>query len=500
MTDHIRQARRRPSLRSKLSLLLVCLIIATTVGAGLTLRYVHRTQTLFRQMEERDIAGLLAAQGLQAELVAQKGNVTYYFLSGDPQWLEELEKHHKAFEAWLIKTRHSDYLEEGRATLNEIESTYIRFIHTRDTVIDFYRNDQRDRGAALHWEVRQQFSHIYELCEKYKRLHEQSLRQESIQYRNEARLLTFLSLCAVPVTIAIALWLGYILFRRILDPLRKLAQGDEGSTPKHLSGEVGALQERLSTLIEDVDEAYIMLQESRQQVQQAEKMALVGKLAAGVAHSIRNPLTSVKMRLFSLERSLNLTPVQQEDFEVISEEIRHLDTIIRNFLEFSRPPKLKMQRMSPSDVVDMTLQLLRHRLESSGVEVRRKGEQRLPEVDADPEQLKEVLVNLIVNACDAMQDGGIITIAEEVGMVGIKGKMVFIKVIDNGPGIPASVQDDIFKPFFSTKEEGTGLGLSIANRIMNEHGGWIHLQSSDGRGTTFLLALPHKEAGQWHRS
>lgn len=488
----------RPSLRSKLGLLLICLIVTTTVGAALTLRYVYRTQSLFRQMQERDITGLVAAQGLQKELVAQKGFVTYFFLNGDPEWLADLEKHHEAFEGWLHKARESEYLDQGREVLNQIESAYLRFTHERSTVIELYQQGDRAKGAQRHWKVRDRFNDIYALCEQYKRLHEQSMARESERYRREARILTILSLTAMPLTIALALWLGYILFRRILDPLRRLAHG-EGAAP-NLSGEMGELQQRLSTLIDDVDEAHTMLQETRQQVAQAEKMALVGKLAAGVAHSIRNPLTSVKMRLFSLERSLNLSPVQQEDFEVISEEIRHLDTIIRNFLEFSRPPKLRMQRVSPSEVVDMTLQLLRHRLDSCGVEIRRDADSPLPEVDADPEQLKEVLVNLIVNACDAMQDGGLITIEETMGNVGGREHMAVITVSDNGPGIPPSVRDEIFRPFFSTKEEGTGLGLSIANRIMTEHGGWIHLKSSGRKGTTFLLALPHKETSQWHRS
>ncbi len=492
------QDRQRPSLRSKLGLLLVCLIVTTTVGAGLTLRYVYTTQSLFERMQDRDIAGLIAAQGLEEELVAQKGFVTYYFLNNDPEWLSDLEKHHEAFEGWLHKARQFEHLEQGRATLNEIESNYLRFTHERSTVIELYQQGDRGKGAKRHWKVRDQFNTLYALCEKYKQQHEQSIATEGKRYRHEARILTILSLMAMPLTIALALWLGYILFRRILDPLRRLAHG-EGAAP-NLSGEVGELQERLSTLIDDVDEAHVMLQESRQQVAQAEKMALVGKLAAGVAHSIRNPLTSVKMRLFSLERSLTLSPVQQEDFEVISEEIRHLDTIIRNFLEFSRPPKLRMQRVSPSEVVDMTLQLLRHRLDSCGVEVRRDTDTSLPEVDADPEQLKEVLVNLIVNACDAMPDGGLITIRETMGDLGGREHMAVITVADNGPGIPPSVRDDIFKPFFSTKEEGTGLGLSIANRIMSEHGGWIHLKSSGQGGTTFLLALPHKESARWHRS
>jgi len=226
----------------------------------------------------------------------------------------------------------------------------------------------------------------------------------------------------------------------------------------------------------------------------------VGKLAAGVAHTIRNPLTSVNMRLFSLERSLELSQTQQEDFEVISEEVRHIDTIVQNFLEFARPPKLKIQSISPSEVVDMALQLLRHRLESYGVQVELDREHRLPRIEADPEQLKEVLINLLVNGCEAMGEGGLIVIREEEGVAEPLGRVVVIRVKDNGPGIPKSVRDQVFQPFFSTKEEGTGLGLSIAYRIVEEHGGWLSLKSKEGEGTTFTITLPCREDAVWARS
>jgi len=198
------------------------------------------------------------------------------------------------------------------------------------------------------------------------------------------------------------------------------------------------------------------------------------------------------MRLYSLKRSLAMSDSQQEDFQVISEEIRHIDAIVRNFLEFSRPPKLKMQRVSPSDVVNMALVLLRHRLESYGVDVKLIRKQRLPEIWVDPDQLKEVLVNLLLNACEVMVGGGAITIREEErrdSPLGL-GAAVIIRVSDNGPGIPESVQDKIFQPFFSTKEEGTGLGLSIATRIIEEHGGRLELESKKNQGTTFIITLP----------
>jgi signal transduction histidine kinase len=184
---------------------------------------------------------------------------------------------------------------------------------------------------------------------------------------------------------------------------------------------------------------------------------------------------------------------QQEDFQVISEEIRHIDSIVRNFLEFSRPPKLKMQRISPSDVVDLALQLLKHRLESYGVEVKLVRGLKLPEIWVDPDQLKEVLANLLVNACEMMPGGGTITITEEEKVEAPLGQAVAIRVSDSGPGIPPSVQDKVFQPFFSTKEEGTGLGLSIATRIIQDHGGRLELESKKNEGATFIITLPLEE-------
>jgi signal transduction histidine kinase len=152
-----------------------------------------------------------------------------------------------------------------------------------------------------------------------------------------------------------------------------------------------------------------------------------------------------------------------------------------------------MRQASPSDAVDMAVQLLRHRLDSYNVNVEVIRNGRLPEIEADPEQLKEVLVNLMVNSCEAMVQGGAIQIREEKSSADTLGHVVVIKVSDNGPGVPESVQTKIFQPFFSTKEEGTGLGLSIATRIVEEHRGWLDVESTEGQGATFIITLPAGE-------
>jgi signal transduction histidine kinase len=233
--------------------------------------------------------------------------------------------------------------------------------------------------------------------------------------------------------------------------------------------------------------------EAERVLRDSEKLALVGKLAASTAHSIRNPLTSVKMRLFSLGRTLELSESQREDFDVISEEIRNIDHIVSHFLEFSRPPEIKKKKVSPSGIVDVAVRLLRHRLESYDSDIELKREQPLPPVMIDPNQLEEVLVNLLVNACEAMGIGGKIVISEKASVVAPLGRVVVIRVSDNGPGIPEAVRESLFEPFFSTKEGGTGLGLSIAARIIEDHGGRLTVDSQEGKGATFTIILPNEE-------
>jgi signal transduction histidine kinase len=154
---------------------------------------------------------------------------------------------------------------------------------------------------------------------------------------------------------------------------------------------------------------------------------------------------------------------------------------------------LKIQTVSPSVVVDRVIQLLEHRLKSYDVRVQIERDQMLPAIDADPEQLKELLVNIVVNACEAMAGGGSIVIREEVKRNRFNTRQAIIRISDNGPGIPELIQKKIFQPFFTTKEEGTGLGLSIAARIIKDHNGRVDVESGQGGGATFIIRLPVRE-------
>jgi len=495
---------RSMSLRARIFVPLAALVLVSLAGAAATAWYAARMQTTFTELLERDVEAIIAAEEMLGALVAQNGFLMDYFVTGDPAWLEHLAANEKAFEAGLTKGRLAESrsgvaASRGRSLINSMEAEYVRYAAERSQVT----GTQHQFGAPLQWDMHDRFSRIYAQGQEYKALHKDNIARIQKNQRRRVTLMNSLAWAAAPGVMLMGLSLFLVLQRQVLDPIRKLANSvalAEGGTPSRaVRNEVADLSERVRELITDVDKVQTQLRESREVLAQSGKLAVVGKLAAGVAHSIRNPLTSVKMRLYTLERTLSLDEAEKEDFEVISEEIRHIDSIVRSFLEFSRPPKLKVRPVSLSDVVDSTLALLGHKFESYHVDVLVKRETRLPEIMADPEQIKEALVNLLLNSCEAMGVGGTITISEEEGHIAPHGRVVLLRISDTGPGVPDSVGKRIFEPFFSTKEEGSGLGVPIAARIMQEHGGWVHLASNTGRGANFVIGVPAKESDKWLR-
>lgn len=483
------------SLRARIYILLSALILINMLGGGMMVWYAARMDRHLTRILENNIAPFEMAEALETALINQKGFVSYYFLDNDANWLKRLGEYRQAFKERLSDVLLLEQDKKQKDLINRIAAEYRQYIEGKDQVIQFYKVGQWETGKSLHKKIRNHFFKILDLCEYYKAYHKLKIKEARTNSQAEARRIQIMAVSAMVVALLVALIFIMVIMLQILGPIRNLATTADGKEDTNRSrDEVQALKQRVHGMIEDIDQTQSELQKSREHLLQAEKMALVGKLAAGMAHSIRNPLTSAKMRLFSLNRTLELSSTQGEDFDVISDEIKHIDTIVQNFLEFSRPPKLKIQKISPSEVVDMAIQLLKHRLDSYNVKIQTERRGSLPEVMGDPEQLKEVLVNLVVNACEAMQDGGMIVIAERETVIQAGGRAAIIRLTDNGPGIAAILQDKIFQPFFTTKEEGTGLGLSIAERIVNEHGGRLYLKSQEDTGTTFEIALPIKEA------
>lgn len=215
------------------------------------------------------------------------------------------------------------------------------------------------------------------------------------------------------------------------------------------------------------------------------ELAAVGQLAASIAHELRNPLSSIKGAAQFLQKEYEDHSAIVEFLGIIIDEVNGLNKLTTEFLDFARPMQLELKPTSINAVVDKTLQLMSVHITDNNVVVNEKLDHSIPHIQADESQLDQVLRNIIINALQAMPEGGSLSV--ETGRAPQGG--AYLSVTDTGTGIPADKLDRIFLPFVTTKTKGTGLGLSVVQKIVENHGGRIDVRSEVGKGTTFTIIL-----------
>ena len=303
---------------------------------------------------------------------------------------------------------------------------------------------------------------------------------------------------------------AFVLSRQVLRPLRQLTrsiralgEGQAGPPlPVGRHDEVGQVAEAFNRMAESLEVARqrLLLESDRavdleQQLRRAETLAVAGKLTSGIAHEVGTPLNIISGRAEILLRSLPADHPGRPDLEVIVAQTDRISAIIRSLLDTVRQQKPEIQSIDIPVLLDRVVPLLEHMARRRGVSIAASAAPPLPEVAADPTQVQQVLINLIVNAMDATPRGGRIGI--EAWACPNDGRPgVAVAVSDTGSGIPAEALGHVFEPFFTTKPagQGTGLGLPICRDILREHGGTLAVQSREGHGTTFTAWLPVHEA------
>ena len=228
-------------------------------------------------------------------------------------------------------------------------------------------------------------------------------------------------------------------------------------------------------------------------LEKEKRLAYVGTIAAGMAHEIRNPLSSVKMNIQMIEDRLSEFGEKESDYLVtkvgrIHSETARLEESVNNFLTFARPKPLERVWTNLNEAIDHIIDFLEPACASDGVRIVRDYSRDLPQVYIDPDQFGQAIENLVRNAHQAISKGGTIEI-----YTGRHERHVEIRISDDGPGIPADVREKMFEIFFTTKESGTGLGLTIVKQIVEAHGGTVTFDTIPGRGTTFTIRLPIDE-------
>lgn len=483
------------SLRARIGCILSAMAVIVVTGGTSMLYYTHQMDTMLISLVEKEFVLYKTAQDMELALANQKGLLTYYLVDGDVKWLKSLGEYRQVFYQIIEQAKGLELTPKQRRSLEVITEKYNAYVQAKDISIENYKTNKWHGSISnLHEQQRHVFFAVLELCRSFSHDQWQVIVKAEGQSKDLSLHLKMVVFMATSMFTVLCIVLLLVLHRNILGPIRQLAI-ETGSSPQESSrDEVDSLTHSFKSMMRDLGETSDELARSRKNLLQAERMVMVGELAAGVAHTIRNPFTSIKMRMFSLGRSLQLTDTQAEDLQVISDEIARIDRIVENFLEFARSPKLRLSECFFSDIVNSVIILLEHRLKAYNVELHYVPQPDLPKVRVDVDRIKEALVNLVMNACEAMETGGKISITENQERDPKIGDVVAVTVSDNGPGIPEAIRDKVVTPFFTTKEDGSGLGLSIVNRIVREHKGkFLVLQNMD-QGAQCTILLPTGES------
>lgn len=337
--------------------------------------------------------------------------------------------------------------------------------------------------------------------------------------RGMARLQSGIVLLSGATVLALAAVVGFATRRFVVRPVSQLMEGMERITAGdlaheihvHTQDEIGVLatsfnrmtqslreareevRDLMENLEQQVEERTAALRETQGQLIQSEKMASLGKLAASIAHEINNPLSGIltlaKLMIRTAEEGIPDAQAQASfirHLNLVERETQRCTTIVRNLLGFARQRALTLSDVDIKAPLEEALGLLKNQIAIQGIVVQ-KHLDSVPRVQADFGQIRQALVNLLLNACEAMEDGGTLTIGSRL----LPAKdMVEVEVGDTGVGIPPDQLPKILEPFFTTKERGTGLGLSVVYGIVERHGGRMDIRSRAGKGTTVVIRLP----------
>ena len=303
--------------------------------------------------------------------------------------------------------------------------------------------------------------------------------------------------------IALAIGLGYVLESMILRPINRLIRASTQVAHGNFSPEIGAvskseigvLQETFKSMLASLQERDRRIRaENEIKLLQSEKQASIGRLAAGVAHEINNPLTGVLTFTHMLIQRKDIADDIRSDLKAIAQQTERVRSIIKNLLGFSRQTEINPEPMDINRVVSTAVLLMKNQALAKGVTLQFKPGEGIPPLTLDANQMQSVMLNLLLNALDATKRGDSIMITTGIGTSGngatIQGVEIHVK--DTGCGIPPEDLDKLFDPFFTTKEvgQGTGLGLAVSYGIVQRHGGNITVQSTVNEGSTFTVWLP----------
>lgn len=474
------------------TLVLSALLLITIAVAARALIHV---QLEADQAIDQALYAAEAAERLEEVFQDCRSHLSDYAITGRPTEIEQAKQFGKKNGARLLQIDSLHISDRGHTLIAEMRRYTLALqsaldkmptpapVETRDAAVE------RVIGTMLDPQILSRAREERELC--VKSLHAARARGGEVTSRAGWALMALGLVGVVGGTLA-GFGIARSLRRQLIElsiPIRSaMGSLDEVVGPVQVfsSDDFAGLDAALESISRRVAQVIERLQSAERERIRNDQMAALGQLAAGLAHELRNPLTAMKTIVDAARRGGRGVSVDDRDLAVLNEEITRLDASLQSFLDYARPPKVAKCQVNLGSIADKTRQLLAGRAEQQSICISIEQPNGPIVVHADPEQLRQVLLNLILNAFDAIGHDGKVTVDIATGK---QGEAV-ITVADSGSGIPQAVRKRLFEPFVSTKESGTGLGLTICRRIVEDHGGRIDAADNPSGGAVFTVWLP----------
>src|SRR5579863_778699 len=488
--------------------ILVC--VCWVVVSGTTTYGIYRLSRVHENILTENVASIRAAGRLQESIWRLQAAFLDFLDDGGNAGHSEFDRLEADFAQALASADTSAVTATETdlvTTIRERFAAFQSFIHDNLDQASL-ENERHDAKTiiAVGDESARLAGRVAESCSAYLQINERLMTEAAARGARMERMLYLIRLVFVVAGPFVGIYVGLRIARSLQSSISKISVtlndtsgeldqeiGSVNVSPLGNPDELSRLNDQVQTISGRIRQVLSELQKARQEVLRADRLAVVGELAAGVAHELRNPLTSVKLLIQTAQRTDPGIQLQDRHASVVLQEISRMEETISTLLDFARPAKLHRVRHDLRETIRRALSLVEGRAKQAGVVVRATLPDAPVLVDGDSDQLHQVFGNLLINGIESMSAGGTLQVTAEADVDGTGlagGGFARVAVIDCGSGIPQQSLDRIFEPFMTTKERGIGLGLAVTRRIVQEHGGRIFARNQAAGGAAFTVELP----------